>query len=182
MRKISRRATFAIGIAIAFITVAVLAMLVTSFKSNEENRHIATREIGTLNDLDHELREVILQDHSFLLNSYDPLVAVTNRIEKVCPRLMTLKDVFLFSSGSQNEAYLKQYCDLSQQTLIDVESFKSRNSLLKNSLKYFPTLVAGFTDQKNRLEALALYSEILRYCLQPADEMIMQMYAHMPPL
>jgi signal transduction histidine kinase len=94
-----------------------------------------------------ELNERVLMSRSALMLQYDPLVNSLHELGVLQQRLRQVP-AFVGSAAARDlrarldasEAQLRQKDDL-------VESFKTHNSVLQNSLRYFPTLANAVIDR-----------------------------------
>ncbi len=72
---------------------------------------------------------------------------------------------------------LAVYCALVNDKIRDIEVFKSKNSILKNSLKYLPQLTDSFAGTEMENVAKSLLNEAFKYIVTPnpyAEKMIIQ--------
>ncbi len=155
--------------------VLLLTFLYVKSTAVDADAHVdVTNQLRLLRQLDGTLNQYVLQARLGLLNNYDPIVAteremadVVLTLQKKYPALFDLQQGKLASSFA---AY-----DRSRQAkLILIESFKSHNSVLRNSLRYIPLAVSqllgqgGFQDG-DRLEILieSLQRDLLIYNFTP---------------
>lgn len=133
----SRHFTLA-GIALALGLLTWLWAGTRSLDAGEHGRY--TSDLRELQRLDRTLNQDVLHSRVQLLNTYDPLVATEREIRT---RLAHLKSPPSFVSGNHATALAAEADDYqnsiaAKQRLI--ESFKTRGAVLKNSLRYLPTL------------------------------------------
>lgn len=152
------------------VTMIVLANFARTSRKDEIDRHRATAYLRRANDLEHLLRERVLQGHAFLLESYDPLVRVVQQSQALCHEMMSpLGEVLRQHRNGENDE-VQNYCQIIQKKIEAVEDFKTKNSLLVNTIRYFPSIVASFRETKSQIRSLDIYNDVLAYCLQPTDE------------
>src|SRR5450755_1464519 len=98
-----------------------------------------------------ELNERVLRSRAALMAQYDPLIHALSDLRQLHQQLRRVP-AFL---GAEAERDLRRQLDASEQELRRkdelVESFKTQNSVLQNSLRYFPVL-ANLTIDRARLK------------------------------
>jgi|GEM_PF-2506753 len=96
--------------------------------------------IVKLKELDSKFNQEILKSRYELFASYDPLVENLRQQQTIQQQLQNIPD-FVDARGKQDiEEILKERKTLLEQKQSLSERFKSRNALLKNSLRYLPLL------------------------------------------
>jgi len=151
------RASLAIGVA------ALLALLsysaVASMDYAEEQAY--SRDLRRVQAATAELNERVLKSRSALMAQYDPLVHALHDLRDLHERLRQVPDflggpaaVDMRAQLEQSEAQLREKDEL-------VENFKTQNSVLQNSLHYFPILANSVIDRAHATPAgLAVASRI----------------------
>jgi signal transduction histidine kinase/DNA-binding response OmpR family regulator len=106
----------------------------------EHNRFLG--DLLQMRQLDAEINFELLSSRYELLRSYDPFV---HKFEETGKARADLQHIPPFVSGRkkvQIEQLLKRESEVLSQKAHLVETFKSKDAILKNSLRYFPVLVA----------------------------------------
>lgn len=112
---------------------------------------------GSVNDL----HEETLRSRAFMSKNYDALVATTAALLESCRDITGL--------GVWDAHVINAHCELLRRKAGVVEQFKSRNSILRNSLNYLPELMAQL-ERTDRLLTNELYTSLLRFSAEPSDE------------
>ena len=122
--------------------IGVLSWLYSKSTAVEPEKHLAfVSGMRSIKQMDANLNQDVLRARYNLLVHYDPFVSTLNQLH-------TLSSLF---SREPFTSYLRDLDpNLQKQILMleaateakaaQVEQFKSRNAVLKNSLRYFPTL------------------------------------------
>jgi class 3 adenylate cyclase len=166
--KILRQAAIAIAVG---LLVAVLLLRSQALNVADHNRY--SRAIVELSEVDARLNQAVLQVRYGLLNNYDPLVhgfsdqQTLQETLKHLPHFINLKD----------QQTLKQLLQLHNEALQQkeqwVETFKSNNAILKNSLAYFPiaitNVVEKISDRALTTSLNTLLQDILIYNLSASE-------------
>lgn len=133
-------------IAIGILTISIMTFLffkTTIIDANEHSRF--TKNLREIKELDTTLDKDILELRYGLTNSYDLLTTETDQIKKLEGKL---NEIPSFVDGYEREEInniLKTFHNLEAQKLAFIESFKSRNATINNSLRYFPVASARVT-------------------------------------
>lgn len=167
MKALTKRNVLYTALFVLILTLTGLTYFIKRMGDQDQNRHVAVRVLRSMVDLKYRLHETVLQAHAFRLENYDSLVSASTGIQDFCPSIFSMKEEFLVDYGAGIEDAMTEYCDQVARVLPAVEEFKSKNSLLKNSIHYFPLLIANLQNTQVKHEAADLYSKILLYCLQP---------------
>ena len=107
--------------------------------SGQHNRF--TSDLRLMNELDAEINQDLLKSRYEMLGSYDPFVVRLRKMQSVRDDLRAIP---LFIKGrpkGEMEQLLRKESDLLTQKERLLETFKSENAILKNSLRYFPVLI-----------------------------------------
>jgi signal transduction histidine kinase/DNA-binding response OmpR family regulator len=145
---------------------------------NPQEHDQFTRELLLMNQLDAETNRDLLNSRYELLSSYDPFV---QRLEEMRAVEADLQHIPSFVAGrerEQIEQLLKRESELLAEKGRLVETFKSRNAILKNSNRYFPVLMAEASLQAARTkdrpledDLNQLLRDILLYDLTPHSDL-----------
>jgi PAS domain S-box-containing protein len=123
------------------ITIGLLIFLITKSRSIDFNQH-ERYQSAIFQHLakDAMLNRDILYSRYELVTSYDSLVLYINELQEIQTELNQIP-TFISKIG---QAQLKTILEIREQELIEkallLEVFKSRNAILKNSLRYLPVL------------------------------------------
>src|SRR5580658_8882718 len=99
-------------------------------------------DLQRMKQLDAEINRDLLSSRYELLSSYDPFVQKLEEMRKLGTGLRLIPSFIRGRKKERIERYLKQESELLAEKGRLVEAFKSKNAILKNSLRYFPVLVA----------------------------------------
>lgn len=123
-----------------------------------------------------KLEKDLLKSRSFLLLTYDSIVDDIESVEKVC---LTLKSAELGIYQRQEVSFdsaIDAYCEAIDRKIRDVEVFKSRNAILRNSLYYLQKLALEDINSKpsatvaRAVPRMQLVRASLAYALFPSAE------------
>src|SRR5580704_10724921 len=132
-----------------------------------------THDLQTMKQLDAEVNRDLLNSRFELLSSYDPFVQKLDEMKAVEADLQVIPSFVRGNKRKQIELLLIRESELLAEKVLLVETFKSENAILKNSLRYFPTLIAeaGRTaatrNPKLQDHLTNLLRDILLYDLTP---------------
>ena len=177
----TRYVRIGVGAVAVTVLIGVLGVLyVKSSQINTERKTQVERYLRQLKQLDAEWNVDVLRSRMELNKNYDPLAnplpALTELQQKLSTEAQANDDPDNVRKVSQLAEVIKDKIDL-------VDSFKSENAILKNSLRYVPTAVdelrAQIRDARSaapanaekwgRLETRAnrILNDVLRYNLFP---------------
>jgi signal transduction histidine kinase/DNA-binding response OmpR family regulator len=135
-------------------------------------------DLLVIRQLDGEINQDLTNSRYELLNSYDPFVLKLGEMRKAEADLQLVP---LFVKGRKREQIgelLKRESEVLTEKRRLVESFKSDNAVLRNSLRYFPSLIAeashavAETNDTRLQDRLAnLLRDILLYDRTPHSEL-----------
>jgi signal transduction histidine kinase len=133
------------------LVLACLALLVVSARFvrtgiNHEQESIYSRNLRLLQALDAELDEQILATRGNLSAHYDPLVERVTSIRRLQTSLADVPAFLGRAAVTELRAKLAEYNAQFAVKERDVESFKTTNAVLKNSLHFFPTAAGVFIN------------------------------------
>ena len=137
------RSSLALGVA-GFLGLLTYSA-VHSMDYAEEAQY--SRDLRQVQAVTAELNERVLKSRSALMTQYDPLVVALRDLRELHERLKQVPDFLgadaaldMRSQLDESEAELRQKDEL-------VETFKTHNSVLQNSLHYFPVLANSVIDR-----------------------------------
>ncbi|MEI9893081.1 MAG: adenylate/guanylate cyclase domain-containing protein [Chthoniobacter sp.] len=119
--------------------------------------------------LDHEVNEAVLSSRLGLLLHYDPLVEKTAALQRTHASLQSMPAFVRVHGRLTLGEDLRQAETLRQRKAVLIERFKSDFAVLRNSLAYFPKLVADlshrFSTRDDASEVIPLLNHILEDAL-----------------
>lgn len=111
------------------------------------------RDLRRVQAVTAQLNERVLKSRSALMTQYDPLVSALRDLKALLERLEHVPD-FLGEAAARDLRQELQRCELALHDKDElVESFKSHNSVLQNSLHYFPILANSVIDRARAANA-----------------------------
>jgi methyl-accepting chemotaxis protein len=130
---------------IGSLSLAVLVFLFLHSRTPQSLEHDRFVEsLRLLKEQDALSTQEALELRFSLLTNYDPLVATSEAITQIAASLPAQAHVlYPAAKDSALDPDLQPYLDLLAQKQQEIEDFKSKNAVLKNSLTYLPTLEAG---------------------------------------
>ena len=166
------------------VAVAVGAALLLTFlfiqqrPVEPQQHHRFMHGLNQLKQLDTEINRDLLNSRFDLLASYDPFVQKLDEMQQVETDLQRIPPFVRKGKRKQIQQLLKQESELRSEKVGLVETFKSRNAILKNSLRYFPTLIseasqtaAAAKDSQLQAHLSNLLRDILLYDLTPHSDL-----------
>ena len=163
--------------------VALLTFLFVQQKPvDSEQRDRVRLDFQLLERLDAEVNADLLGSRYDLLRSYDPFVKKLKEIREAAAGLESIPGLMSRRNRAQSVGLLARESEVLSEKAQLVERFKSDNAVLKNSLRYFPVLIAeaSRTASGNKLiqEHLAnLLRDVLLYDLTPHSDLTAQLNA-----
>ena len=126
----------------SILWLAVLLLLAWLFRQSTQvdiAQHLRTVQyFEQLSQQDAKLNQYVLQARYGQLKNYDPIIATQQQIMLVLNSLQQDKYGY-FTEGKQRiQQSFMRYRALFQHKSEMIESFKSHNAVLHNSLRYFP--------------------------------------------
>jgi hypothetical protein len=175
------------------IGVGVILLLTCLFVQqrpvNPQEHDRFMHDLLLINQLDAETNRDLLNSRYELLSSYDPFV---QRLEEMRAAEADLHHIPSFVTGrerGQIEQLLKRESELLLEKGRLVEIFKSNNAILKNSVRYFPVLIAEASlraangkDRQLQDDLNHLLQDILLYDLTPHSDLAQSLRADHPSL
>ncbi len=143
---------------VALIVLASIALSVLYFKTQAVDLERHERTETTLRDLknwDAILKQDVLRARTGLLNHYDTLVSTMKALRAAHARLADGPNAI--HDGTDID--LKQSLDALGKNLdargLDVERFKSRNAILRNSLSFLPVAAGRLTERLSQTAGMS---------------------------
>ena len=161
------------NLGIAAGAVSLLTFLFVQQRPADEGRHDRMmRDFQLIGRLDAEINADLLSSRYDLLRSYDPFVKKLEEMRAAGARLQLIPALMSRPSREPMQRLLAGESELLASKAQLVERFKSENAVLKNSLRYFPVLIAeaaqGAAGDTLIQEHLAnLLKDVLLYDLTP---------------
>ena len=138
---------------LVLISVVILMLLFIQTQSIDNAKHNQySQDLRQLSELDAILNQNILKSRFELLTYYDPLVAELTKLNQVRSRLEPPPSFINQEGQAELTQLLQEYDQFLKEKEELIEVFKSENSILKNSLRYFPLAVAELADSTSQLE------------------------------
>ena len=131
------------GVAFLLFFLFIFLSLGTNFDQQEQYRRTIVQEFGQ----DAAVNQTVFMSRYSLLNSYDALV---ENVQLQKQQVQTLQTIPTFIRGTRKQdirQHLDELGELVLQKEALIETFKSQNALLKNSLTYLPTLVQELKNE-----------------------------------
>ena len=151
---------------------------------NPRQHHRFMNDLNLMKQWDTEIDRDLLDSRFELLASYDPFVQKLDEMQRVEADLNRIPPFVPGAERKQIQQLLKEESELQTQKVRLVETFKSENAILKNSLRYFPTLIAEASpavavskDRKLQDDLTTLLRDILLYDLTPHSDLAKQVNA-----
>jgi PAS domain S-box-containing protein len=124
---------------LGLLALLLLAWLFKQSTQIDVDLHIRTvQHFERLREHDAKLNQYVLQARYWILRNYDPLVSTQQEMSRILVNLRQDKPDAFADGDSPIQAAFSAY----QQSLVErwslIESFKSHNAVLGNSLRYFP--------------------------------------------
>ena len=139
-RFISKINTFIALISIVIVLTISTFLLSKSFAGNANQYQIYQANLIKLQQLDADFNQAVLKSRYELFTSYDPLVYNLKQQRSLQNQLVNIPQ-FIKPETKQELNNILNEVDTSLKQKIDLsDRFKSRNALLKNSLRYLPLL------------------------------------------
>ena len=157
--------------------VALLTFLFVQQKPVDSERHDRVMlDFQLLARLDAEVNADLLGSRYDLLRSYDPFVKKLKEIQEAAAGLESIPELMSQPNRAQIVRLLARESEVLAEKAQLVERFKSDNAVLKNSLRYFPVLIAeasrAASGNKPMQEHLAnLLRDVLLYDLTPHSDL-----------
>ena len=142
------------NLGIAAGAVSLLTFLFVQQRPADEGRHDRMmRDFQLIGRLDAEINADLLSSRYDLLRSYDPFVKKLEEMRAAGARLQLIPALMSRPSREPMQRLLAGESELLASKAQLVERFKSENAVLKNSLRYFPVLIAEAVASGGRRHA-----------------------------
>jgi PAS domain S-box-containing protein len=146
-------------LAAGLLLLGVCGYLLPHTWLDPEAHNTYQQELRDARQLDREINEAVLRVRLGLLNDYDPLVANVAGLKRAHTSLQNMPD--FLQPGGRNA--LRESLATAEQERTHkaalIEEFKTQFAVLRNSLIYFPTLIAETSNRVvNRPDGPALVS------------------------
>jgi DAHL domain len=183
----SRRAVnIAIGVGAALL-LTFLFFRQRPVDSKEHDRF--TGNLRLIKELDAQINRDVLKSRYGLLGSYDPFVQNLNRMQRAIDDLQKVPSFSGETPKSNIKELLAKQASLVSRKKRLVEDFKSENAVLKNSLGYFPVLIAENLSQAEKTkdyrfqrDISSLLRDMLMYDMLPHSDLADQLSAEVASL
>ena len=176
----------AIGVGAALL-LTFLFLRQRPVDSNEYDRF--TGDLRLIKELDAQINRDVLKSRYGLLGSYDPFVKNLNIMQRAIDDLQKTPSLSGESSKTNIEGLLAKQAGYISQKKYLVEEFKSENAVLKNSLGYFPVLIAEnlheaekTKDYRFQRDISKLLRDMLMYDMMPHSDLASQLNAEVAGL
>src|SRR6266481_1767768 len=181
-----RAVNIAIGVGAALL-LTFLFFRQRPVDSKEHDRF--TGNLRIIKELDAQINRDVLKSRYGLLDSYDPFVRNLNRMQRAIDDLHKIPSFPGETPRSNIAGLLAKQASLVSRKKRLVENFKSENAVLKNSLGYFPVLIAENLSQAEKTKDYRLQRDIssllrdmLMYDMLPHSDLAGQLSAEVASL
>lgn len=148
--------------------LGVTATLRSTNEIAEHSRVLSILEAGKV--ANHDLNENVLRLRNLIMSSYDPLVRDMEALKNICDLMSSAPEFSVLRADSTLSAQ-QSYCHTVHEKIELTEQYKSRHSILRNSLKFLPSLVRGEAKGSHANRMHQLLAEVLLYNQAPSPEM-----------
>jgi signal transduction histidine kinase/CheY-like chemotaxis protein/HPt (histidine-containing phosphotransfer) domain-containing protein len=142
----------------------------------EHDRYV--RNLRSMKQLDAEINADLINSRYELLRSYDPFVQALEQMHEASANLQRIPAFVGGRQRKQIEQLLRNESGLLLDKTRLVETFKSENAILKNSLRYFPVSIAEASqaavkvkDRRVQDHLANMLRDILLYDLTPHSDL-----------
>lgn len=174
------RSTYIFGILAVLTLPMLLLSLGKGLQSHLSEHHHALEIFMRGSRLDGKLDQGVLLARSFLSPNYDSLAETSQEAGEFCNRLS--EATILASKSGAFAARYSDFCSALAAKISAVESFKLKNSVIQNSLKFLPTTIEQAKTGTRSREVHELYIELLRYTLEAKPELYKAALGHLENL
>ncbi len=177
VRKVLPGAVLLFPGAITFFVVT--ALVLRTYAVDVEKHSEIVENLARLRELEVTVKREMLESRSGLSSSYDALVETVAELSRIRDSVKSGPSAIYQQRWPDVDAQFEEYERLVAERDFLLEQFKSENSILGNSLRYFPTAamrlraVAGKGDQGRALTALLqqLLQGVLVYSLHSGQDL-----------
>jgi signal transduction histidine kinase/CheY-like chemotaxis protein/HPt (histidine-containing phosphotransfer) domain-containing protein len=165
------------NVAIVAGAVSLLTFLFVQQRPTDSRQNdLVLRDIQLMERLDAEINADLLSSRYDLLSSYDPFVKKLDEMRKAAAGLQLIPGLIRRPGRNRMIRLLARESEVLAEKANLVETFKSESAVLKNSVRYFPVLIADAsrTADGNSLiqDHLAnLLRDVLLYDLTPHSDL-----------
>lgn len=145
--------SLSLKIAGAFVIACLLGFLYYKSTSIDAPQHVRiSAELRHLRQLEEVLGQYVLQRRMGYLLNYDPIVQTQQQIQTIVDQLIAERpDLFVSGTGELPHRF-KSYLEQRTEKEELLNTFKSQNSVLRNSIRYFPIAAHALLDGPNHLK------------------------------
>ena len=162
----SQQLVLAIG-SVVILTFMFLKTQAVNFQENDQ----FTRNLLHLKEWDKTLNQDVLKATYGLLSYYDPIVSDLNELKRLQTTLSIVPS-FIDASGQQQiKEILADHVKITVQKEGLVEEIKTRNSVIKNSLNYFPILATELAEKMSK-SSINVEDELVNYIVNLRRDVI----------
>jgi signal transduction histidine kinase len=134
-------------IAISVLAVLALTMLYTHSQSRLVAHHQDVMAVlSSAREVDAGLNADLLKSRDFMLMNYDPIVREENGLRARCDSLKGQALGLMDSGNAELVSAILAFCNSMEEKLKSVETFKSKNSVLRNSVFFLQSMGADARD------------------------------------
>jgi signal transduction histidine kinase/CheY-like chemotaxis protein len=148
-----------------------------------------TGDLQRINQLDNEIYRNVLDSRFELLKSYDPFVEQLTQMRLIQADLRKIPFFVTGRGRTEIARLLDQSSAVSQRKTRLLERFKSQNAVLKNSIRYFPVLIAeashdadNSNDPALSHHLASLLRDVLLFDVNPHSELAGQLASEIAAL
>lgn len=164
-----------------FTIIAILVTFALGFiysRSSINDITVHSKILHTLEQskiANHDLNENVLRLKTFMLQSYDPLVRDVGKQLHICKSLRA-DSTFESLRREQTLPLLNDYCESLKEKADLIEQYKTQHSILRNSMKYLPTVVKYFSNTKYSDTTHALFSNVILFNFDRSEDLVDNIY------
>jgi signal transduction histidine kinase/DNA-binding response OmpR family regulator len=166
-----------INISLVAGAVSLLTFLFVQQRPSDSGQHDQVmRDVELLERLDAEIDADLLRSRYDLLRSYDPFVKKLEQMRLAGADLQRVRPLMSRAGRGRMIPLLERELELLSQKAQLIERFKSDNAVLKNSVRYFPLLIADASrsaagDRSVQDRLANLLRDVLLYDLTPHSDL-----------
>ena len=123
------------------VAACLLLLFIKARPVDPETHNLLTANLRELQTLDAELGETVLQMHYRLINNYDAVVAIMQRMRALNAMMLHHEQSGMLPDTPEVVLELDVLQQQIAQKEVALEQFKSSNSVIKNSFIYLPRTV-----------------------------------------
>lgn len=142
-------------IVLALVGVVAFSFLLVLYQKSESQLSKDYQKVMelllTAKQVEATLEKDLLKSRNFLLLTYDPIVSNEREVEKICVGLKDQQHVLYGKLDTQLDKAIDLYCEALERKMGKIESFKSKNAILRNSIYFLQKLASEGNELKNVL-------------------------------